>query len=139
MSAEDNQEVVRRYLEEAFNEKKTDLLYELVAEDCVDHHIPPELPKGPQGAEKWFRTVFAGLSDIRVTLYDLFAAGDKVAARFLVSGTHDGEFLGIPATGNAVAFQAMAIVHLADGKIVEWWETGDSLTMMQQLGAVSAS
>ena len=72
-----------------------------------------------------------------MTIEDVFAAGDKVAVRFTASGTHQGEFMGVPPSGKQVTMTAILIHRLADGKMVEDWEWSDSLGFMQQLGLVS--
>jgi steroid delta-isomerase-like uncharacterized protein len=76
--------------------------------------------------------------DMRVTIEDLVAEGDKVAARWSVTGTHRGELMGIPATGKRVTVTGIEINRFAGGKLVEHWESFDQLSMMQQLGVVPA-
>ncbi|MEZ4619865.1 MAG: ester cyclase [Caldilineaceae bacterium] len=65
---------------------------------------------------------------------DLLAEADKVVVRFRVRGTHEGDFMGIPATGKAVDVPGIIIYRVADQKIVEHWMQFDALTLMQQLG-----
>ena len=62
--------------------------------------------------------------------------GDLEAARTIVSGTHSGEFMGIPASGSAVEFESIDIIRLSDGKVAEHWGVTDVLSLMQQIGAV---
>ena len=128
--------IVRRYIEEAFNNRKHDLLDELVAEDFVDHHLPPELPPGPEGAKLWFGGAVAGFPDIHIVLKDMIAEEDKVAVRTEITGTHEGEFMDIPATGKEFAITGMAIARIADGRLAEWWENADMMGLMQQLGVI---
>jgi len=133
---EDNKAIVRRYLEEAFNSRNVDLLDDLVSEHCVDHHLPPELPPGREGLKLWFNGAFAAFPDCQITVKDMVAEGDKVAIRFEFSGTHQGEFMGIPATGNQFSITGMALARISGGKLAEWWENADVMGMMQQLGVV---
>jgi predicted ester cyclase len=66
------------------------------------------------------------------------AEGDKVATRKTLQGTHQGEFMGIPPTGQQVSMGLIDIVRIADGRVVEHWSMGDNLGMMQQLGVIPA-
>ena len=134
--SEENKAIVRRYLEEAFNDRNTDVIDELVSEDHVDHHIPPELPRGPEGIKLWFNGAFSAFPDSRITAKDVIAEGDKVTIRFEFTGTHQGEFMGIPATGKQFSITGIAIARIADGKLVEWWENADVMGLMQQLGVI---
>ena len=74
--------------------------------------------------------------DIQMNVEDMIAEADKVVARVSVSGTHQGEFMGIDPTGNRVAITGIDILRIADGKIVEHWGNFDDLGMMQQLGVI---
>lgn len=134
--SEENKAIVRRYIEEAFNNRNTDLIDELVSEAHVDHHIPPELPRGPEGIKLWFNGAFSAFPDSHITAKDVIAEGDKVTTRFEITGTHQGEFMGIPATGKKFSITGIAIARIADGKLVEWWENADVMGMMQQLGVI---
>ena len=73
---------------------------------------------------------------MRLTVEDMIAEGDKVVDRVIVRGTHEGELMGIPATGKQVEVVEMHISRIADGKIVERWGQWDAMGMMQQIGAV---
>ena len=134
--SEANKAIVRRYAEEAFNKRKTDLLDEIVSEHFVDHHLPPDLPSGPEGARLWFQGAFAAFPDSRLEIKDMIAEGDSVATRFEFTGTHQAEFMGIPATGKEFSITGIAVAHIADGKLVEWWENADIMGLMQQLGVI---
>ena len=76
--------------------------------------------------------------DITMTVEDIFAAGDKVAIRFVIRGTHKGPFLGIPPTGKQINVKAASIARFAGGKAEEGWAFPDMLGMMQQLGVIPA-
>jgi predicted ester cyclase len=79
----------------------------------------------------------AGIPDLRVTIEELVAEGDKVAVRRAYVGTHRGELLGIPPTGKQVRVSGISIFRLAGGKIAEQWELLDRLALMQQLGVLA--
>lgn len=81
---------------------------------------------------------FSAFPDIRLTVEDMVAEGDKVAARYIARGTHRGEFMGIPPTGRQIETSEMMIAHVVNGKTVMLWVCPDNLTMFQQLGAIEA-
>jgi predicted ester cyclase len=82
--------------------------------------------------------IWSAFPDWRYSIEDLIAGGDKVVARVTVYGTHQGNFLGIPATGTPVTMTEIQIVRVAFGQIVDMWANVDLLGMLQQLGAVPA-
>ena len=110
-----------------------------VAEDVIEHEPPPvenPLP-GRQGVQQWFEILFQSFPDIAMSPQDMIAEDDKIASRVRVTGTHRGEFMGIPATGKAVDIELIDIVRVnSDGKVAEHWGIVDDATMMQQLGVM---
>lgn len=142
MSIEDDKEVVRRYYEEAFNEGRTDLLEELIAEDVVNHDpvsdetLTPEEARGFEGFVRHVEAAREAFPDATVTIEDVIAEGDEVLVRFTFEGTHEGRFVGIEPTGNRVEGTNMVLMRLEDGKIVERWEESDSLDLLRQLGVL---
>ena len=138
MSAEENKAVVRRWIE-AYNERDLEAEADVLAPDIVVH--VPAAPGPLEGleAEAWRR--FSGsfaeaFPDLRLTVQDIAAEGDTVAARVDFHGTHRGEFQGIPPSGKEVAFSSMEFNRVADGKVEEHWVELDLLGLMQQLGAI---
>jgi steroid delta-isomerase-like uncharacterized protein len=129
-----NEAVVRRLVEEVLNRGQTGLLAELVAVDHVGHD-PLGDHYGPEGLRIAVAEYRAAFPDLSVTVEDLVAEGDKVARRFTLRGTHAGPFMGIPATGRAVAASGIAIDRLAGGKVAESWVSLDALGLLRQLGA----
>ena len=104
----------------------------------VDQYMPPVdlgAPMRGKGFRTYLRTV---LPDSHHTIEDLIAEGDKVVTRFRVTGTHRGEFLGVPATGKPINVTGMWIHRLENGHIVEGrqWGQWDALGFLQQVGAV---
>jgi predicted ester cyclase len=67
----------------------------------------------------------------------MIAEGDKVAVRYTLEGTHEGELFGVPPTGQRLSIKSISVERVSDGKILEHWRVTDSLDMMQQLGAIS--
>ena len=110
---------------------------QMLADDFVEHEAAPGLAPTKQGVMEYFRMFRAAFPNLRFDAEDILASGDKVVARVRVSGTHKGEFLGIPATGKDVDIQAIDILRFGDdGLTHEHWGVSDTLTMMQQLGVV---
>jgi predicted ester cyclase len=139
MSAEQNKELVRRLMEEVFNQGNVSLVDELFAPDFVEHEeLPPGIPPGRE-AVKQLPTIFgSAFPDFKVTIDDVIAEGDKVVVRSTWSGTHKGEFMGIAPTGKSVSFEVFDAIRIAGGKVVEHWGQMDNLRMMQQLGVIPA-
>jgi steroid delta-isomerase-like uncharacterized protein len=136
MSLEANKELIHAYVETIFNQRQVDRADELVAPDYVDHAALPGQAPGLQGAKSKWAMYLAGIPDLRVTIEELVAEGDKVAVRRSYAGTHRGELLGIPPTGKQMRLGGISIFRLADGKIAEQWEQLDRLALMQQLGVL---
>jgi steroid delta-isomerase-like uncharacterized protein len=101
-------------------------------------HVPgqPEPLQGPKGYLVIISMMRSGFSDIQWTLEDLITEGNKVAARFTMRGTHNGEFFGIPATGKVIAVQAINFYRLGNEQIIEEHGQPDLLGLLQQIGAI---
>ena len=78
----------------------------------------------------------SAMPDLRVVVEDMIAEGDKVAVRYTLEGTHEGELFGVPPTGQRLSIKSISVERVSDGKIIEHWRVTDSLDMMQQLGAI---
>ena len=124
MSIEENKKVVQRY-QEIYNSNDLDSLNEVVSEDLLTPKIMPGIPTGIEGAKAAHRIMLTGFPNYQTIIDDLFAEGDKVAARITMSGTNTGSFMGIPPTGRYVSFTGIYIARLANGKIVEHWGEED--------------
>ena len=133
--SEENKAVVRRFMG-VFETGDLSVLDEVLASNYVDHNPFPEQAPGPEGMKEMLGMMRAIFPDMAVTAEDMIAEGDKVVVRWTGTGTHRGEFMGIPATGNKVTVTGIGIDRLVDGKIVEHWEQFDTMGMMQQLGAI---
>ena len=133
---EKNKAIARRSLEEIWSQGKMDVIDELIAADCVLHN--PAFPDihGPEGYKQLVADVRSAFPDLRLTVYDQIAEGDKVVTRWTLTGTHKGDFMGIPPTGVQVTVTGIDIDRIAGGKIVEEWTNDDVLGLMQQLGVI---
>jgi len=137
MSAEENKARIRRGFEEMVNRGDAAVAEELLAPDYVNHAFPG-VPPGPAGLLQAVGMFRAGFPDFHVTVEELLAEGDRVATRGFFTGTHRGEFMGVPATGKAIRVGYLDLWRLEHGQAVENWVQMDLLGLMQQLGAIPA-
>lgn len=139
MTPDANKGVMIRFTE-FINTASETLAAELISPDAI-FHVPgrSEPMRGPAGYLAIIQTMRGGFPDIQWTLEEMVAEGDKVAARFIMRGTHLGTFFGTPSTEKTIAVQALNIYRLSHGQIVE--ETGqpDLLGLLQQIGAIPAN
>jgi len=138
MSTNENKALERRYFE-AFNKGKDAVMAatdELYSKDFVFHGATGEELHGLKAIKKYVDEMLHMFPDVHMTIDDLVAEGDKVAVRFTVTGTHKGEFMGIPATNKKVTIWSIQIDRFARGKFVESWERTDIPGLMQQLGVM---
>lgn len=120
MSTEENKKAVRRVFEEIMNKGNLQVVDELVTDDykVID---PPGIPPGKTGFVALVNMYRTGAPDLKMTIEDLIAEGDQVAARWVATGTHTGEMMGMPPTGQKVTFRAISWFLLKNGRIaVEW-------------------
>jgi steroid delta-isomerase-like uncharacterized protein len=130
---EANKALVRRYYEEIANLRALNVADELFA---PNFRLFPDSSPGPEGVKQFITWLIEVFPDFWVRVDDLIAAeGNKVVARFAFGGTHQGEFLGIPATGKPLAMTEITIWRIAEGKIVERWIAANALDAVLQLGA----
>jgi steroid delta-isomerase-like uncharacterized protein len=130
---EANKALMARFIEQVWNRGNLDVADEIFHPD----HTSPSAPALPPGAEgtKMIATTFrTAFPDFHMTIEHIAAEDDRVAARFIETGTHLGELFGIPPTGKKVRFSEIGILRIADGKVVESWYDVDMLGLMQQLG-----
>jgi predicted ester cyclase len=134
-----NSVVVRRFVEEFQSKHDEAVAQELLAEDFVDGSPPAGLSPDRDGALTLHAALFVAFPDVRVEIHDQIEEGDKVVTRKTLKGTHNGEFMGIAATGCPVAWNVIDILRVRDGKIVEHWNVVDTLALIQQIGAIPTS
>jgi len=144
MSQQGNKAIVRRFIEELWNQRKLTLADDLFAEDCVTHQLrvgtdPAGVPRGPEVMKHHVAEWLAAFPDIRFTIEQMLAEGDRVMTQCVARGTHLGSWLGIPATGKFISIQMFVVHRFADGVIAEDWVLVDSLGVFQQLGLVPPS
>jgi predicted ester cyclase len=137
MSAGKNKALVRRFVDEVQSQGNTDVIDEICSPEFVNPSAPPGLPADREGIKIVTAIFRRAFPDSYFTLEDMIAQGDKVATRKTFHGTHEGEFMDIPPTGQRVSMGLIDIVRIADGRVVEHWSMGNNLGMMQQLGVIA--
>jgi steroid delta-isomerase-like uncharacterized protein len=133
---QDVKEIARRLAEDPWQGKLEEVL-ELVGDDYVGH-IPgaPEPIRGKDGFREFVTTYLTGFPDGTITLDHQIAEGDFVASRWTARGTNSGELMGMQPTGKQVTVPGITLSRFVDGKLRESWVSWDTLSMLQQLGAV---
>ena len=134
--SEENKALYRRFIDEIIKNKRVEVIDELMDPNMVEHNPVPGQAPGLDGMKEFMGMFFAAFPDLDSTIDLLIAEGDIVAGRMTTTGTHTGEFMGIPATGKRVTFTETHIVRIANGKAVEHWGNSDDMAMMQQLGVI---
>ena len=134
--AEDNCSLVRRFIEETINRGQIDTAAQFVWEDVVEQVPFPGQGPGVEGLKDVLRGMRNAFPDLNFAVEEQIAEGDKVLTRFEWTGTHRGEFLGVPATGRPVKVWGMVIDRLQSGRIKETRIIMDVFGMMMQLGAI---
>jgi steroid delta-isomerase-like uncharacterized protein len=124
-------------MHELLNARDVDGFGDALADDFVDHEELPGLEPTKEGVKQFFRMYRAAFPDLRMHAEDVLPSGDKVIARVRATGTHQGELMGMPATGKPVDVQMIDIIRIGDdGLAREHWGVFDTMTMMQQVGFV---
>ncbi len=134
MSVEENKALTRRVLE-LLNERD-EAAYGYYASDYIYHGPGGQELRGREGIKGLWAVFFAAFPDLRATVDDIVAEGDKLVLRWTVRGTHRGEFQGIVPTNRQVMLPIIEMFRIAGGQLAEAWDSFDRLDLMQQLGAI---
>lgn len=135
-TTEQNKRLVQKVIE-AFNAQDLTAFLELYTEDAVIHGVREEY-EGINGLEQFAMNQVSRFPDVDVRGEDLFATDDRAAARFTLTGTQEGTFLGVEPTGQEVEFPGIAVFRFEDDKIAEQWLIADQLGAMYQLGVIES-
>jgi steroid delta-isomerase-like uncharacterized protein len=139
MSTEQNKALARRLVEEVINRGDISVGDELMSSDFVEHEeLPPGIPPGREAPKALFNMMHNAFPDLHATIEHLLAEGDTVVLHMTWTGTHEGEFMGMPPTGKRFSIQVIDIIRVVDGLLAEHWGVMDMAKMMQQLGAMPA-
>ena len=129
---ERNRAIAVRWMEEIWNQRREEVVDELMDPDAVGHMEGGDA-SGPAAFKVVHTAFLTALPDLRIFVEDSVAEGDSVVLRWRVTGTHQGRGLGVAPTGRQVAIRGMSWFRLANGKLVEGWDTWNHGGMMQQL------
>lgn len=132
---ESQNEIARAMVEDVYGKGQVERIPQLCTDDYVSHDpMTGAIDRG--GIESNVSTYRRAFSDLRMQVLDVAGAGDKVSVRWRAVGTHDGEFLGIPATRQRATVEGMTFVRFEKGKAAESWVQYDALGMLRQLGVL---
>jgi steroid delta-isomerase-like uncharacterized protein len=132
----DNAAIVRGFADDVITQGNIEAAAQYVWEDVVEQVPLPGQGPALDGLKDVIRAMRAGFPDIVFAIQEQISEGDKVASRFEWTGTHRGEFLGIPATGRTVSVWGVVIDRLEDGRIKDTRIIMDTMGLMGQLGAL---
>ena len=136
MSELGNRVVVQRFLEEVINQGRLEQANEIVAEDFVELDPLPGQRQGREGLKEVIGMLRTAFPDIHWVVDEMIAEGEKVVTRFTWTGTQQGTFMGMPATGRSVAVKGVVIDRIIGGMMTDSRILMDTMGMMQQLGAI---
>lgn len=134
MSKQDNIAAQQKF-GQAVNSGKLDAIKDVMASSVVDHDPAPDQGSGPEGFIQFFTTFREAFPDLNVTVEQMVADDDNVAIAYTITGTHQGEFMNVPATNRRIKARGVQIARFEDGQIVERWGSSDQLGILQQIGA----
>jgi steroid delta-isomerase-like uncharacterized protein len=133
-----NQQAIDRLTNEVLTQHDLGVLDSIFHADYIEADPPPGMGPGVDGLRQWLSGWFAAFPDVSWTVEEQMADGDQVWSRSTWRGTHKADFFGIPATGRAVSVTAWTIDRFADGKITHSRLMMDTMSLLQQLGAIPA-
>jgi len=129
----------RGIFEDVWNRKNLNAIDDLMSADYLHHDASsPAVPRGTEGYKQFVQGYMKAFPDARFEIQDEFTDSQNEVTRWTVTGTHQGDLAGIPPTGRRFSVTGISIARVANGKIIESWNSWDALGMMQQLGVVSA-
>lgn len=136
MSGQDNKAIVRRYYDEVLNQRKLNVLDELAVEDYVEHDPFPGQGNGRSDLNARVELILGAFNPYRFAVEDVIGEADKVVVRWTATGTHSGDFMGIPSTARKFTIAGIDIHTVRGGRMAEHWHVVDQLALMQQLGII---
>lgn len=140
----DNKHVVVRFVEELWNERNLEVAERIFDEDCHTHQLQSgspvvAAPRGPAAIKAHVAGWLSAFPDLRFTVEQMLADGDRVISQLAMDGTQTGQWLGIPPTRKRVNIRMITIHRIREGKIIEDWVLVESLGLLQQLGALPST
>ena len=131
-----NKALASRFIEEFWHKGNFDIADEIMGLNFVNHNPAPGIPVDRDGYKEWGALFRSAFPDQQAVAEDIIADGDRVVIRWSTTGTHQGEFMGVPATGKPINIGGITIVRVADGLVIEDWTEMDAVGLMQQIGAI---
>lgn len=126
----------RRFYDEVFNNGDVAALDELLADDFVEHEEVSGFAPDKAGVTEFFSMMHRAFPDISVEVEAMAVDGDQLFTHAMMRGTHQGEFMGVPATGRRVEVGLADRIRFRDGRAVEHWGVTDMMALMEQLGVI---
>lgn len=138
---DDPKELVKRFVNELWNERRLDTADAIFAKDCVTHQLrsgaPADaVPRGPKAIKEHVAGWISSFPDLHFSIEQILSEGERVVMQLLMEGTHRGAWLGIPASGKKIQIRMFTIHRVVENKIVEDWVLVESLGLFQQLGVI---
>jgi steroid delta-isomerase-like uncharacterized protein len=134
-----NKRLVRRFYHEVYGAWNMALVDEVVSPKFTSHDWPAGSPTGPGGFRVFYSAIRAALPDARYEVDDVISEGDKVAVRWRLLGTHEGDFRGIAPSGQSIALEGIAIYRVQDGKLMERWVVTDLHGVLEKIRESAAA
>lgn len=138
MQSDELKQLNHRFYDEVFGRHNLDAIDELLTDDVVDHAQMPGQAEGRRGVKQAIGQILQAFPDLEVVIENEVAEGDTVASVVLMTGTHQGDFFGVPATGRRVSIESMDMSRVRGGRFCEHWGAADMAAMMAQLGVAPA-
>ena len=138
---DDPKQLINRFVQELWNERRLGVADSIFAKDCVTHQlrsgVPADaVPRGPEAIKEHVAGWITSFPDLRFSVEQMLSEGDRVMTQMLMEGTHQGAWLGIPASGKKMQIRMFTVHRVVQRKIVEDWVLVESLCVFQQLGVV---
>src|SRR5258708_3849623 len=139
MQPNDNRQIVQRFLDECWSRGNLDTVSELITDNCRYHDpVFPSLTSGAENIKNHIQTCRGGFPDLMFTIDDTIAERDEVVIHWTGTGTHRGQFLGMPPTNKTASVTGTSINRIEDSKIAEMWSNWNLMSLMEQLGIAMA-
>lgn len=138
MSVEANKALYRRWINDVWSAGQVTLIDELHTTDYIDHSGLPGVSPDRAGLAQFIAGLRGAYPDLRFTVQDVIAEGDRVVGRWTAQGTHKGSFMGVPPTERTIQMNGIDLLRVVNGRIAEIWHREDELGLLQQLGVMPA-
>ena len=138
-TSQENVQVVKRWFEEVWNQRRRETIDEIAAPDAVLHGLGGQPLRGPAGFLQFYEAFLTSFPDVGVTVEDVLVDGNRSAVRLTARATHGGPAFGLAATGTPIVLTAMVFMHWKDGKVIESWNEVDMSRVATQLAEAAAA